>query len=162
MPGLFTWCKGKMYWIPGNSRNILEFFRRPEVTGHYKKIPPLYLKKHLLATAGNFKVNEQTKYKSASSDFLVIPSCREKARNTDGIIDFLSLRYKSEITPPCVIFILQNSYSFDFSNFSNGRVYCRSNTLVKFIIIYYHVSCRINGLLIFLSNLQAGETWMLL
>ena len=25
-------------------------------------------------------------------------------------------------------------------------------------IIYYHVSCRINRLLIFLSNLQAGET----
>ena len=28
-------------------------------------------------------------------------------------------------------------------NFSNGRVYSRSNTLIKFIIIYYHVSCRI-------------------
>ena len=53
-----------MYWIPGNSRNILEFLRRPEVTGHYKKIPPLYLRKNLLATAGNLKVNEQTKYKS--------------------------------------------------------------------------------------------------
>ena len=25
LPGLFTWCKGKIYWIPGNSRNILEF-----------------------------------------------------------------------------------------------------------------------------------------
>ena len=38
--------------------------QRPEVTGHYKKIPPLYLRKNLLATAGNLKVNEQTKYKS--------------------------------------------------------------------------------------------------
>ena len=63
-PGLFTWCKGKIYWIPGNSRNILEFLRRPEVTRHYKKIPPLYLRKKLLATVGNLKANEQTKYKS--------------------------------------------------------------------------------------------------
>ena len=53
-----------MYWIPSNSRNILEFWGRLEVTGHYKKIPPLYLKKNLLATAGNLKVHEQTKYKS--------------------------------------------------------------------------------------------------
>ena len=42
----------------------MEFLRRPEVTGHYKKIPPLYLRKNLLATARNLKVNEQTKYKS--------------------------------------------------------------------------------------------------
>ena len=47
-----------------NSRNILEFLRRPEVTGHHKKIPPLYLRKNSLATTGNLKVNEQTKYKS--------------------------------------------------------------------------------------------------
>ena len=53
-----------MFWIPSDSRNILEFLRRPEVTGHYKKIPPQYLRKNLLATAGNLKVNEQTKYKS--------------------------------------------------------------------------------------------------
>ena len=53
-----------MYWIPGNSRNILEFLRRPKVTGHYKKIPLLYLRKNLLSTAGNLKVNEQTKYES--------------------------------------------------------------------------------------------------
>ena len=38
--------------------------QRPEVTGHYKKVPTLYLRKNLLATAGNLKVNEQTKYKS--------------------------------------------------------------------------------------------------
>ena len=49
-----------------NSQNILEFLRRPEVTGHYKKIPPLYLRKNLLATARNLKANEQTKYKSVS------------------------------------------------------------------------------------------------
>ena len=54
----------------------MEFLQRPEVTGHYKRIPPLYLRKYLLATAGNLKVNEQT-------NFLVIPSCREKARNTE-------------------------------------------------------------------------------
>ena len=53
-----------MYWIPGNSRNILEFLRRPKVTGHCKKIPLLYLRKNLLSTAGNLKVNEQTKYES--------------------------------------------------------------------------------------------------
>ena len=53
-----------MYWIPGNSQNILEFLRQLEVTAHYKKIPPLYLRKNLLATAGNLKVNEQFKYKS--------------------------------------------------------------------------------------------------
>ena len=53
-----------MYGVPVNFRNILEFLRRPEVTGHYKKIPPLYLRKYLLATARNLKVNEQTKYKS--------------------------------------------------------------------------------------------------
>ena len=37
----------------------LEFWRRPEVIGHYKKIPPLYLRKNLQAIAGNLKVNEQ-------------------------------------------------------------------------------------------------------
>ena len=56
--------KRKNVLISGNSRNILEFLRRPEVTGHYKKIPPLYLRKNLLTAAGNLKVNEQTKYKS--------------------------------------------------------------------------------------------------
>ena len=34
------------------------------MTGHYKKIAPLHLRKNLLATAGNLKVNEQTKFKS--------------------------------------------------------------------------------------------------
>ena len=53
-----------MHLIAGNSRKILEFLRQPEVTKHYKKIPPLHLRKNLLATAGNLKVNEQTKYKS--------------------------------------------------------------------------------------------------
>ena len=61
-----------MYKIPGNFRDILEFLRRPKVTG---------LRKNLLATAGNLKVNEQTKYKSVSIFF--IPSYREKARNTE-------------------------------------------------------------------------------
>ena len=55
--GLFTWCKGnsKMYWIPGNSRNILEFLQRPEVTGPYKEIPPLYLKKKFTGYCREFK-----------------------------------------------------------------------------------------------------------
>ena len=70
----------------------MEFWQRPEVTGHYKKIPPLYLGKNLLVTAGNLKVNEQTKYLSVQ--FLLIPSDREKAGNTE----VLSLRNKSEIT----------------------------------------------------------------
>ena len=46
------------------------FWRRPEVIEHYKKIPPLYLRKSLLPTAGNLKVNEQSKYKSVPFLFL--------------------------------------------------------------------------------------------
>ena len=38
---------GEMYQIPGNCRNILEIWWWSEVTGHYKKIPPLYLRKNL-------------------------------------------------------------------------------------------------------------------
>ena len=37
LPGLFLQSQGKIYLIPGYSRNILEFFWQPEVTGHYKK-----------------------------------------------------------------------------------------------------------------------------
>ena len=37
---------------------------------HYKKIPPLYLRKRLLATAGNSEVNEQPKNKSVPFLFL--------------------------------------------------------------------------------------------
>ena len=51
------------------------------MTGHYKKIAPLHLRKNLLATAGNLKVNEQTKYKSVP--FFLIPRYQEKARNTE-------------------------------------------------------------------------------
>ena len=40
------------------------FLRRPEATGHYAKIPSLYLREKLLSTARNLKVNEQSKYKS--------------------------------------------------------------------------------------------------
>ena len=63
-----------MYQIPGNSQNInfWNFWWRPEVTGHYKKIPPLNLRKNLLDTAGNLKANEQSKYKSVQ--FFFIPS----------------------------------------------------------------------------------------
>ena len=60
---------------------MLEFLRRSKVTGHYQKIPPVYLRKKLLAVAGNFKVNKQTNYKSVPIFF--IPSYREKARNTE-------------------------------------------------------------------------------
>ena len=42
----------------------MEFLWWPEVPEHYIKIPPLYLRKNLLATAGNLNVNEQTKYTS--------------------------------------------------------------------------------------------------
>ena len=38
---------GKFCEIPGNFRNILEFCWWPEVIGHEKKIPPLYLRKNL-------------------------------------------------------------------------------------------------------------------
>ena len=55
-----------------HSRNILEFLRPPEVTGHFKKIPLLYLRKNVLATAGNLRVHEQTKYKSVPIFLLFI------------------------------------------------------------------------------------------
>ena len=42
----------------------MEFLQWPELTGHSKNFPPLYLRKNLLATAKNLKVNKQTKYKS--------------------------------------------------------------------------------------------------
>ena len=50
-----------------NSRQFPEYFGLFVAAWSYsllKKISPLYLRKNLLATAGNLKVNEQTKYKS--------------------------------------------------------------------------------------------------
>ena len=47
------------------------------MTGHYKKIAPLHLRKNLLATAGNLKVNEQTKFKSVPI-FLLFLSVERK------------------------------------------------------------------------------------
>ena len=67
------------------------------MTGHYKKIAPLHLRKNLLATAGNLKVNEQTKYRSVPFFFFYSLPSRESQKYE--IIEFLSLRYKSEITP---------------------------------------------------------------
>ena len=64
--------------ISGNSWNILEFLRRPEVTGHYKKIPLVYLRKNLLTAAGNLKVNEQTKYKSVPVFFFIFLAIERK------------------------------------------------------------------------------------
>ena len=84
-----------------NSRQFPEYFgifARPEVTGHYKKNPSLYLRKNLLATAGNLKVNEQTKYKSVPN-LLFLAAWRSRESQKYGIIEFLSLRYNSEITP---------------------------------------------------------------
>ena len=50
--------------------HILEFFWwLPGVTGHYKKIPPLYLKEKLMNNAGNLKVNWQSKDKSIPIHF---------------------------------------------------------------------------------------------
>ena len=37
----------KMYETPGNCRNILDFWRRPEVIFLYRKITPLYLRKDI-------------------------------------------------------------------------------------------------------------------
>ena len=54
----------------------MEFLRWPEVTGHYKKVP---LRKNLLATAGNLKVNEQTNYKSVPVVFLFVAIERKPA-----------------------------------------------------------------------------------
>ena len=84
-----------------NSRQFSEYFgifARPEVTGHYKKILSLYLRKYLLAIAGNLKVNEQTKYKSVPN-LLFLAAWLSRESQKYGIIEFLSLRYNSEITP---------------------------------------------------------------
>ena len=72
------------------------FWQRPEVTGHYKKIPPLYLRKKFLATARNLKVNEQFNYDSVPLIFL-FPAIEVKPEYV--IIEVLSLQHKSEITP---------------------------------------------------------------
>ena len=42
------------------------------MTGHYKKIPPLYLRKNLLATVGNLKVNEKKLSTSQFQFFLFL------------------------------------------------------------------------------------------
>ena len=68
--------------IPGIFWNFCGGLKLQGITN--KKIPPLYLRKNLLATAGNLNVNEQTKYKSVQ--FFFIPSYREKARNTELLI----------------------------------------------------------------------------
>ena len=47
--------------IPGIFWNFCGGLKLEGIT---KKIPPLYLRKKLVATVGNLKVNEQTKYKS--------------------------------------------------------------------------------------------------
>ena len=53
--------KEKCIKFPAISGMCWNFFWRPEVRGHYKTIAPLSLRKNLLATAGNLKVNEQSK-----------------------------------------------------------------------------------------------------
>ena len=50
--------------IGGKKGIFCNFWWRPEVTGHYKNIPPPYRRGKLLDTAGNLEVNEQSKYKS--------------------------------------------------------------------------------------------------
>ena len=75
-------------FVAGNCRNILEFWRKPEVIGHYKKITPFYLRKNLLATAGNLKVNGQTNYKSVPFLFLFLDIER---KSEIWNIEFLSL-----------------------------------------------------------------------
>ena len=82
-----------MHLIPGNSRKILEFLWQPEVTGHYKKIPPLHLRKNLLATAGNLKVNEQTKHKSVPIFLLFLAVERKPEIRNYRILE------PAEITP---------------------------------------------------------------
>ena len=61
-----------MYSIPGNWRNILEFWQWLEVIGHYKKIPPVYLRENLLATARNLMVNEQSNNNLVPFSFLFL------------------------------------------------------------------------------------------
>ena len=57
--------KEKCTKFPAIPRIFWNFWQRPKVTGHYKKIQPLYLRKNVLATTGNLKVKyEQTKHKS--------------------------------------------------------------------------------------------------
>ena len=64
---------------------------RPEVTGHYKKIPSLYLRKYLLAIAGNLKVNEQTKYKSVPN-LLFLAAWLSRESQKYGIIEFFGVK----------------------------------------------------------------------
>ena len=61
-------------------KNVLNSWQFPEYFGIFLtgwshrallKIPPLYLRKHLLATAGNLKVNEQSRYKSVPIFFFL-------------------------------------------------------------------------------------------
>ena len=61
-------------------------------------MPPLYLRKNLLATAGNLKVNERSNYKSVPYSFLFLDIERKPEINY-RIFEFLNLGYKSEITP---------------------------------------------------------------
>ena len=76
--------------MPSSCWNTLKFCQRPEVPGTYKKkIPPLDLRKNLRATAGNLKINEQSKYQSVQERFsfgqfhFFIHRYREKARNME-------------------------------------------------------------------------------
>ena len=66
-----------------NSGQFLEYFwnfcgglKLQGITN--KKIPPLYLRKNLLATAGNLNVNEQTKYKSVPIFLLLFLAIERK------------------------------------------------------------------------------------
>ena len=64
LPGLFTWCKGKMCW---NSRQFPEYFGIFAAAWSYRalqKNSTAISQENLLASAGNLKVNERTKYKS--------------------------------------------------------------------------------------------------
>ena len=69
--------------IDGKKWIFWNFWWWPEVTGHYKNIPPPYLRKKLLSTAGNLEVNEQSKCKSVPVFFY--SKLREKARNMQSL-----------------------------------------------------------------------------
>ena len=69
--------------ISGKKWIFWNFWWWPEVTGHYKNVPPPYLRKKLLSTGGNLEVNEQSKCKSVPVFFY--SKLREKARNMQSL-----------------------------------------------------------------------------
>ena len=76
------------------NKGAWNFWRLPEVTRHYKKIPPLQLyisRNNWQTMLGNLSISQ-------FQFIFLFPSFWGKARKI-AILDFLHLQYKLEITP---------------------------------------------------------------